>query len=60
MTTKDVTREELERVYRSMSVNDACVYLGVTKTAFYKALDEARIPRLRAPYRKPVKLNIVE
>ncbi len=58
--TKKITRKELERVYRTMTVDAACEYLGVTQHTFYKTLDDAGIKRQRSAYRPRVALEVVD
>ena len=58
MKTITVTREELEEIYRTMSVKEAIKKLGVTMYTFYTAIDAAGIPRKASPYKEQVALKV--
>jgi hypothetical protein len=59
MIRKQVTRDELERLYQTMTVREACEELGTNMYTFYKLIDEAGIPRRRRPYKEQTKFEIV-
>ncbi len=60
MKYRQITRKELERIYNTMTVQDAVVELGTNFAAFYKLLDQAGIERKIGSRKERVVFELVE
>jgi hypothetical protein len=60
MKHRQITTKELDRIYNTMTVQEAVAELETNLAAFYKLLDQAGIERKIAARRERVVFELVE